>query len=91
MSDSDTDIDLRDILPDKFRCGKVLAFESLEAHYYAELSRALHELKVYFDNPAGIGEHSDLQVEMRKKLEEIGNAKDCLSVLDQLQRILLPE
>ena len=86
-----SDNDLRDMVPAKFQCGKRLAFESLEAYYHAELARALHELKVYFDNPAGIGEHSDLHVEMRKKLEEIGNAKDCLSTLDQLAHVLLPE
>ncbi len=69
----------------------VLAYDALTAHFDSQRKAALHDLRVYFENPAGIGEHPDLMEEMRKKLETIANADDCLNVLDQYKDVLLPE
>jgi hypothetical protein len=41
-------------------------------------------LAVYFENPVGIGEHSDLLEETVKHTEHLANAKDCLEALEQL-------
>ena len=46
---------------------------------------------VYFENPAGIGEHPDLQEEMRKQVEAIANAEDALETLDRHRDMLLTE
>ena len=68
-----------------------LAYEALLSHFDSKRKAALHDLRVYFENPAGIGEHPDLVVEMSKKLETIANADDCLNVLEQYKDVLLPE
>ena len=45
--------------------------------------QSLAELNTYLDNPVGIGEHSDLAVEVKKKLQSIA---DCEGQLVALQR-----
>ena len=46
---------------------------------------------VYFENPAGIGEHPDLLEEMQKQVEAIANAEDALEALDRHRDMLLSE
>ena len=58
-----------------------LAYEALSDNYTAQRSEALHNLLVYFENPVGIGEHPELQEEMRGQLEKLANAEDALSCL----------
>jgi len=68
---------------------KEMAFEALKNHFMAEQTSALHNLMVYFENPAGIGEHPDLQEEMRKQVEAIANAEDALETLSRHRDKLL--
>ena len=68
---------------------KDIAFNSLKNHFMAEQSSALHDLLVYFENPAGIGEHPDLSEEMQKKVETVANAEDVLGALDRHRDLLL--
>jgi hypothetical protein len=70
---------------------KEMAYESLRNNFMAEQTSALHNLMVYFENPAGIGEHPDLQEEMRKQVEAIANAEDALETLDRHRDMLLTE
>jgi len=70
---------------------KEMAFDALKNHFLAEQTSALHNLMVYFENPAGIGEHPDLQEEMRKQVETIANADDALDTLDRHRDMLLTE
>ena len=75
-----------------WRCDlNVLAYDALASHFDSERKAALHDLRVYFENPVGIGEHPDVLEEMRTKLEIIANADDCLNVLDQYKDVLIPE
>jgi len=60
-----------------------LAFTALRDHFTAKQSEAMHNLMVYFENPAGIGEHPQLQEEMRGQLIELANAEDVLGCLDR--------
>ena len=52
------------------------------SHYEAQRERAIATLEVYFQKPAGIGEHSDLLEEITKWTEVLANANDCLADLD---------
>ncbi len=70
---------------------KEVAFDALRNHFMTEQTSALHDLLVYFENPAGIGEHPDLQEEMRKKMEAVANAEDVLGALDRHRDLLLGE
>jgi len=56
---------------------------ALVARYEAERDEALATLEVYYTNPAGIGEHPQVVEEMSKMVEKIGNAEDCLNVLNK--------
>ena len=58
--------------------------EAAVAHFQAEKQKAAAVLAVYFENPVGIGEHSDLLEETVKHTEALANAKDCLETLEQL-------
>ena len=50
-------------------------------HYQAKRDEALAVMEVYFQRPAGIGEHSDLLAEISKWTEVLANADDCLQAL----------
>ena len=53
-----------------------------KSHYEARRDEAVANLEVYFTKPVGIGEHSDLQEEIRKWTEVLANAEDCLEALN---------
>jgi len=65
-----------------------LAYTALEDNYKAQKSEALHNLLVYFENPAGIGEHPEIQEEMRGQLEKLANAEDALMCLKGHENLL---
>jgi len=56
---------------------------ALVSRYEAERDEALATLEVYYINPAGIGEHPQVIEEMSKQVEKLGNAEDCLNVLNK--------
>jgi len=54
---------------------------ALVSKYEAQRDEALATLEVYFNNPAGIGEHPQVVEEMAKMVEKLANAQDCLEHL----------
>jgi len=68
---------------------KEIAHEALRMHLLGEQQAALHNLLVYFENPAGIGEHPELQEEMRQQLDKVANAEDALETLERHKDLLL--
>ena len=52
-------------------------------HYRAKRSEALATLELYFNNAVGIGEHSDLLVEIRKWTEVLDNSNSVLETLER--------
>ena len=56
--------------------------KALLSKYEAEKDEALATLEVYFNNPAGIGEHPQVVEEMSKMVEKLANAQDCLEALN---------
>ncbi len=52
-------------------------------HYEAKRDESIANLEVYFNKSVGIGEHSDLQEEIRKWTDELANATDGLEALEE--------
>jgi hypothetical protein len=52
-------------------------------HYEAKRDESIANLEVYFTKPVGIGEHSDLQAEIRKWTDELARAIDGLEALEK--------
>tara|TARA_B100001939_G_scaffold286610_1_gene256877 strand:+ start:873 stop:1088 length:216 start_codon:yes stop_codon:yes gene_type:complete len=53
-------------------------YQALKSKYESQRDEALATLEIYFNNPAGIGEHPQVVEEMSKALETLANAEDCL-------------
>ena len=56
-------------------------YQALKSKYESQRDEALATLEVYYNNPAGIGEHPQVVEEMSKALENLANAEDCLEQL----------
>ena len=56
-------------------------YESLIKTYQAQKTEAVATLHIYFRNAAGIGEHPQMMEEMRKQVEIMANAEDCIEAL----------
>ena len=69
------------------KIGKRLV-EALSSKYKAEMSDATARLAVYTDNPVAIGEHPQLTEEMDKLIAQYTDAKDKLSSLDEMVKVI---
>ena len=61
-----------------------LAIEALRHKYQADMADAEFVFQVYFDRPAGVGEHPGLLQEMDTALDKWGEAQDKLAALATL-------
>ena len=59
--------------------------DALEARYEAQVAEAHATIKIYLENPVGIGEHPQHLEEINKQIEKIANAKEKLEVLDEFE------
>jgi hypothetical protein len=57
---------------------------ALVFHFNAIQAKAKANLKNYFYNSVGVGEHPDIVEECIKLLEEIDHAKSCVETLSEL-------
>ena len=55
--------------------------DALMLQYEAEIAKAKSNIKVYMDNPVGIGEHPDLAAAVDSQIELIAHAEDKINVL----------
>ena len=60
---------------------KYMFLNALRLKYEAEIEVAKANVRVYLDNPVGIGEHPDLVAAVDSQLEVMANAKDKLKIL----------
>ena len=60
---------------------KYMFLNALRLKYEAEIEVAKANVRVYLDNPVGIGEHPDLGAAVDSQLEVMANAKDKLKIL----------
>ena len=54
---------------------------AIKNRYISEMTEAKAVLEIYFNNPVGIGEHSQILEEMNKQLEKISSANGKLQQL----------
>lgn len=62
--------------------GTIIKALRLEAE--AQEAKAVANLKNYFNNPAGIGEHPDIVTECRKLVKEIAEARELIETIKSL-------
>ena len=60
---------------------KEVIVESLEKKYEAQMALAESNIKVFMENPVGVGEHPNIVQEVEKLLKEIKDAKEMLDEL----------
>ena len=59
--------------------------DALEDKYTAEISAATAIIKIFLENPVGIGEHPQHLDELDKQFEKIANAEEKLEALKSFQ------
>ena len=55
--------------------------DALIAKYNGDIMSAKANIKVYNENPTGIGEHQDIQDAIDKELEKVSVADDKLNII----------
>ena len=60
---------------------KQTIIDALEKKYEAQMAQAEANIKVYMENPVGVGEHPNIVQEVEKLLKEIKDAKEMLDEL----------
>ena len=55
--------------------------DALEKKYEAQMTQAEANIKVFMENPVGVGEHPNIVQEVEKLLKEIKDAKEMLDEL----------
>ena len=45
--------------------------EAIKKEYEGKRGQEIYDLQVYINNPVGVGEHSDISEEIKKKIENI--------------------
>jgi hypothetical protein len=60
---------------------KEVMVDSLEKKYEAQMALAEANIKVFMENPVGVGEHPNIVQEVEKLLKEIKDAKEMLDEL----------
>ena len=61
-------------------------YEALTLKYRSEMAATEATLLIYFNNPAGIGEHPQHLEEMDLIVEKMTNAKDKLEMLETIYK-----
>jgi methylaspartate ammonia-lyase len=60
-----------------------LILDALDDKYNAQISEAEATLKIYLEQPVGIGEHPQHVDEVDKLIEKIANAEEKIKVLQE--------
>jgi len=56
---------------------------ALQSQYQGQMDIAMANIKVYQNNPAGIGEHPDVMESVQKELGQIAEWEDQIFVLEK--------
>jgi len=59
--------------------------DALEARYEAQVAEAHATIKIYLENPVGIGEHPQHIDEIDKQLQRIADADEKLKALEDFR------
>jgi|TARA_R110000823_G_scaffold193618_1_gene325097 methylaspartate ammonia-lyase len=64
---------------------KAALLSALEARYEAQIAEADATLKIYLENPVGIGEHPQHLDEIDKLFQKIADAQEKLKVIEDFR------
>ena len=64
---------------------KATLLDALEARYEAQVAEAHATIKIYLENPVGIGEHPQHIDEVDKQLQKIAEADEKLKALEDFR------
>ena len=64
---------------------KIAILNALEAKYEAQVAEAHATIKIYLENPVGIGEHPQHIDEIDKQLQKIAEADEKLKALEDFR------
>ena len=56
---------------------------ALKAHAMGDIKKHLANIEIYLENPAGIGEHSDVMEAIQVELDQVAKYHDPLEVLSK--------
>ena len=59
-------------------------FKALKLMYEGQIAEADANISVYLQNPAGIGEHSEIVAEVDKQIEKAAAAQEKLDYLENI-------
>ena len=60
-----------------------IIYDALKSQFEAQKNSALATLSIYFTNPVGIGEHTQIIDEMVKQTRVLSEAIDCIKILEE--------
>ena len=63
---------------------KISRLEAAKKHYEAIAAETTEIIEVYLTNAVGIGEHPQIMEELRKQIESLANANDCIETINSL-------
>tara|TARA_X000001388_G_scaffold7749_1_gene4769 strand:+ start:1932 stop:2135 length:204 start_codon:yes stop_codon:yes gene_type:complete len=64
---------------------KKVILEALEKKYEAEITASEATIKIYLENPVGIGEHPQHLDEVDKLIDKIAQAEEKLKIIKSFQ------
>ena len=64
---------------------KKIILDALEKKYDAEITASEATIKIYLENPVGIGEHPQHLEEVDKLIDKIAQAEEKLKILKSFQ------
>ena len=64
---------------------RIAILNALEAKYEAQVAEAHATIKIYLENPVGIGEHPQHIDEIDKQLQKIAEADEKLKALEDFR------
>jgi len=64
---------------------KKIILEALEKKYEADITASEATIKIYLENPVGIGEHPQHLDEVDKLIDKIAQAEEKLKILKSFQ------
>ena len=61
----------------------IKVIQSIKKEYEGKRDQEIYDLQVYLTNPVGVGEHSDISFEIKKKLENIEKLDAQIDTIDK--------
>lgn len=70
---------------------KLDILNAIAAQASADEAKAIANLKVYLNNPVGVGEHPDIVTEVTKLIKDMQEARDLFEITTELGNALTPQ